>query len=408
MGEYVQGTFTGQAGDPGVTWDSSYTTYSVGWETAGVRNSIQWSLPPSEKAELTPDDAMLVALAESLTDHPQPELNPNFMLSSADASLMAGFSVRVPGFTPKGWDQPFYTYDAATGFVCLNYATGGMRDHPRLFVRQSATAPITDLQPDGNSATPAPVQYEPAQVGGADPGTGRFTRSQFASPLNACNGQNEFFMTNEALQWTSQGASYEIFAANDPYSARSVSKLDLLRMAESITGVTTIPADAPDPEHLWSIKEAEKLAGFHVKAPAQLPEGYTFEMARLVGSTVISMYHAPDPYSDMLDLTVKPPVIYLYQCPAKTDGQDPCTEDTQTIPAEVREPVQVNHQPGFYAKGELCADESSNWKMRWVTEFMFMTRRLYWKEGDTVYLMQLMWGGLIDRETMIRIAESIK
>jgi len=411
-GEYVQGTYTGQAGSLDATWDPKFAAYTLRWETAGIQYTLQWSPPPAGNTVLTADEAMLVTLAESLAKQASPALNPNFLLSAEDASLLAGFPVRVPGYTPKGWDQPFYTYDAATGFVCLNYATGGQRDHPRLFVRESATAPMTDLQPAGSDqpgdVTPAPIQYEPVVIGGADNRTGRYTRSLYQQPENACNGQNDFFVTNEVLQWTANGMTYEIFAAAEPFSTRSVSKLDLQRMAESITGVTTIPVDAPDPEHLWSIQEAEKLAGIPIKVPAKLPEGYAFEMARMEQSTIISMYRAPDPNPGMLDLSAKPPVIYLYQCPAQADGQDPCTQDIQDIPAEVKESLAVHHQSGFYAKGDLGADESTQWKTTWFPNHMFLTQRLFWKEGNTIYLLKLMWGGGIDQGMMIQIAESLK
>lgn len=411
-GEYVQGTYTGQTGSQDATWDSKFAAYTLRWAAGGIQYTLQWSPPPAGSTQLAPNEAILVTLAESLAKQPASALNPNFLLSAADASLLAGFPVRVPAYTPKGWDQPFYAYDAATSFVCLNYAIDGQRDHPRLFVRESATAPITDLQPAGpiqpGGATPSPIQYETIVIGGADNRTGRFTRSHFIPPENACNGQNDFFVTNEVLQWTAQGITYEIYGAADPFSSRSVSKLDLQRIAESITGVATIPVDAPDPEHLWSIQEAEKLAGFHVKVPTKLPKGYAFEMARMEHSAVVSMYRATDPNTGMLDLNAKPPVIYLYQCPAQADGQDPCTQNTQAIPADAREPVLIQRQSGFYARGDLGADETSNWKMIWRPEDMFQTRRLYWKEGDTAFLLQLMWGGGIDQKMMIQIAENLK
>jgi hypothetical protein len=402
-GEYVQGTYTG----PDVSWDPNFTTYTLRWEAAGIQYTIQWSPPLSGNATLAPDDTMLITLAESLTEQPKPVLNPNFLISAADASVLAGFPVRLPAFTPKGWDEPFYTYDAETGFVCLNYATNGMTDHPRLFVRQSATAPMTDLQP-ASPDTPASIQYEEIPIGGADSNTGRFTREPFQPPENACNGQNDFVVTNQVLQWTAQGITYEIYAASEPFSPRSVSRLDMLRMAEGITGVTTIPIDAPDPEHLWSIQEAETLAGFAVKVPAKLPEGYAFEMARMEHAAVVSMYRSTHPGLETLDLNAQPPVIYLYQCPAQSDGQDPCAQEILEIPVEAKEPAQVHQQPGFYAKGDMGADESTNWEMTWFANHMFLTQRLSWTEGQTSYLLKLMWGGGIDQTMMIEIAESLQ
>jgi hypothetical protein len=109
-----------------------------------------------------------------------------------------------------------------------------------------------------------------------------------------------------------------------------------------------------------------------------------------------------------MDNRLQPASIYLYQCPVQPDGQDPCSKDIQGIPEEAKEVVQVKGQTGFYADGDLCADESTNWKMTWYPNCMVMTRRLYWKEGNTIYLLKLMWGGGIDKEMMIRIAGSLK
>jgi hypothetical protein len=77
-------------------------------------------------------------------------------------------------------------------------------------------------------------------------------------------------------------------------------------------------------------------------------------------------------------------------------------------PSGVKEPLQINRQAGYYAKGDLGTDESTNWKMKWFPDILFLTRRLVWQEGDTVYLMELMWGGLVDKEEMHVVAESVK
>jgi hypothetical protein len=406
--EYVQGTFTGKAGDANLTWDSNFPNYTLRWATGGIQYAIQWLLPPSGKAELTPDADMMVALAESLTDHPQAALNPN-RLSLMDASLLAGFAVRTPTFVPEDRDVPYYAYDAATGFVCLNYPfLNGSLDHPRMFIRESATAPLADLKPDNTSGTPSSLQSEAMQVGGADPGSARYTRGAFIAPEKGCNGIFNFGSVNAVLQWTSQGVSYEIYADNAPVLLHSVSKQEFVRMAESITGVVTIAADAPDPEHLKSVQEAEKLAGFAVKAPGQLPKAYLLLKMFMDHTALVSIYHAPSLVTEVMDNRAQPANIYIYQCPVQPDGQDPCNKDIQGIPEEVKEVVQVKGQTGFYADGDLCADESTNWKKVWYPNCMDLTQRLYWKEGNTIYLLKLMWGGGIDKEMMIRIAENLK
>jgi hypothetical protein len=47
--------------------------------------------------------------------------------------------------------------------------------------------------------------------------------------------------------------------------------MEMRRMAESITGVSTIPADTVDPERMLSIQDAEILLGFDILGAAYLP-----------------------------------------------------------------------------------------------------------------------------------------
>jgi hypothetical protein len=407
-GEYVQGIYSGIAGNPAVNWDANAPAHWLRWEAGGVRYSLEWLLTPAENEKQKPDQEQLAALAESLADQAPSALNPNSLPSAAEAALLAGFGVRTPGFTPQGYDAPYYSYDAASGFVCLNYPVDGAKDHPRMFVRESA-GKLTELQPRADpSGKLTSIQYQPVQIGGADPGSARFTRSRFTPPANACNGQNDFAVTNQVLQWTAKGVSYEIYSIYDTLSSLSVSQLELRRMAESLTGASAIPVDVLDPENLKSIADATRLAGFAVKAPGKLPQGYSFRKAILDGGTVLSLYTAPDLTPGSMDLTSKPPVLYLYQCPAKSNGPNPCAQNIEGIPPDVKEGVTVHGQSGFYAKGDLGADESTNWQMKWFTDILFLTRRLTWQEGDTVYLLQLMWGGLLEKEAMTSIAESIR
>jgi len=57
-----QGAFTGKEGSLGATWDSSYISYTLRWEVAGILHAIQWSIPIPEKAKITPNEQLLVTL----------------------------------------------------------------------------------------------------------------------------------------------------------------------------------------------------------------------------------------------------------------------------------------------------------------------------------------------------------
>jgi hypothetical protein len=401
QGEYVQGSFTG-SGDTPATWDSNFTNAMLRWEAAGIVYTLQWLMPPEGKAGVQPDEALLVALAESLSVDPPTALNLDHLPSAADASLAAGFTVKVPTYTPKEWALAYFSYDAGAGFVCLAYSTQGP-SHPGLFVRQSASAPLTDLQPNGDPAN-APFTSETIPVGGAEGGSGRYIQG-FTSPPNACNGESEFSSAGDALLWRAGGVSYEIYGSAVKIVASSVTQMDMVRMAESMTGVVTILPDQLDPGHLWSLAEMEQYAGEHVFAPAILPEGYVFSHGVITEGQLFSVYQSTDPAA--ADSMFSKPAIYLLQCRQPQGTSGPCVKDLEAIPADVRETVQINGAAGIYAKG-LVVTSPETGKTEWSTDNFFHLQQIFWQAKGVSFQMQVMWGEGIDKDQMIAMANSIQ
>jgi hypothetical protein len=88
----------------------------------------------------------------------------------------------------------------------------------------------------------------------------------------------------EVLQLQAQGLMISIYAKEFP-SLREhnfTTQLELLRIAESITGVHTVPDDQLDPEYLLDVKDAEAFVGFHVQIPTKLFPGEAFSYFRVV------------------------------------------------------------------------------------------------------------------------------
>ena len=100
----------------------------------------------------------------------------------------------------------------------------------------------------------------------------------------------------EVLQFQTQDLQISIYAKDTPsiFERNFVTQLELLRLAESITGVHTIPDGQLDPKYLLSVQEAETLAGFPILLPSQLFPGETLSYLKLategLSRSVTAMY----------------------------------------------------------------------------------------------------------------------
>lgn len=405
QGEYVQGIYSNHTDPSTVTWDSDAQNFMLAWEESGIYHFIQWLMPVNGPAAQKPDESLLIELAQTLTTSTPQALNLSRLASAGDASLAAGFPVKTPADLPKGWNENYFTVEPETGFVCLSYFSDGSmdREHPRLFLRQSISTPPSSLPPSDPKSQN--FRQETVAVGGADDG-GQYTRGFFIAPKNACGGISEFSAMNEALTWQADGYSFEIFGEVDNFSSFSVTQMDLVRMAESLTGVSTIPKDQPDPGHLWSLAEVEQYTGQHVLSPAVLPETYGFVTGVVTENQILLSYQSTEPTA--LDTMQSKPRIYLYQCSQTQGAEDPCRQDLAEIPEEAREAVQINGISGVYAKGMAGSSPETNWEKQWYTDDMFHTRRLFWQANGVSFRLEVLFGEGIDQDQMIKIAGSIR
>jgi len=124
-------------------------------------------------------------------------------------------------------------------------------------------------------------------IGGARGGLGWYGSGQIVAS-NICR----YFGLGHVLQVQTDTLTFTLFANTQLSSSDQrnfLTPLEMARLAESLTGVHTIPADQVDPDFITVLADAERLAGFHFKLPTRLPAGLALDhfTYQKTGSTMI-------------------------------------------------------------------------------------------------------------------------
>lgn len=126
-----------------------------------------------------------------------------------------------------------------------------------------------------------------------------------------------------------------------------LTRQEMVKLAESITGVHLVPESQSDPEYLTSVSEAEKLAGFSIKLPTQLPEGKNLDHIRFESEgsqRTVTLY-----YSDSnLELEI-----------VETAGSENTLQTISKDHPEAFDPVTVHNQPALISQGYW---DNNEWK----------------------------------------------
>ncbi len=407
-GEYVQGMWVDPGQNTGsVVWDARIPQRTLRWEEGGIRYTLQF-MPAKTDEGIELDKAMLVDIAAHVIGEavavPAPSPAPDTALDQV--ASQASFTIHEPGWLPERYAFAKAIYAPDRNAVCLSYNYPGSESAPYLLVAESPqTLSLEDilLPPpffDGKQID-IPVFTEPILLGGAQDGQALYASNGL--DLNTlCQTQD--IVTNHVLLWQSGGMSYVISGLMDAYEGRQfVTRLEMRRMAESLTGVSTIAGETPDPEYLPSVEAAEALAGFHIQTPSQMPTDVRFAYAVLresgakdwrsmgdgSGTEVILVYLTPA--TDSIERHYKY-LLYRNDRPANT---------LEEMAMGGGEWVSVHGQPAVFY--QVCVDGSVN-------------------GGDTACNLNLSWvdekrmrfdlnaylPGALDKATFIAIAESIK
>jgi hypothetical protein len=389
VGEYIQGTYTGENG----VWDSTADTYFLRWQHGDILYTISAVWPQLGEAPLTqPAQTIFTALATSLTPDLSLTLplNPAYLTSIGDAQILSGIQVEEPAWLPDGYRFVFATFDASSEFVCLNYAYNGAW-YPSLFIRESVTSAISQLQP----ASETELAVENLTI--ANTGIEAQYVTGFLAPADACGGADALFRTDAALLWRTPFRTFEIYSELPaPAGGPGLDQQTLLNMASGLTGAV-IPAETDvELNHIDSISAAEDYTGYSLKTPTRLPAGSGFEYAAIELDSVRTVYGGS---ADNL------PELTLHQCPAVSQSSV-CADLIDSVPAAYRTAVAINGMSAVYAKGELGSTPAQSIQS-WHVQDPANTERLFWQSDGWNFVL-VSTGVDVNTDLLIAIAASVQ
>jgi hypothetical protein len=406
-GEYVQGMWVDPGQNTGsVAWDASIPQRTLRWETGDIRYTLRF-LPAKSDEGIEPDKAMLAGFAAQLTSvSPFAQLpKPTPIINIEAVAAQAGFPVSAPSWLPERFALVNAAYIPSQNTVCLYYSHPGSEHFANLVIIESQrTLKLEDIllppQFYNGIQIEIPVHTENVSLGGAQNGQALYASNGL--DINTLCG-SQALTSNHALLWQSGGKSYIVSAMLNAYDGRSfLTRLEMRRVAEGLTGVSTIPAGTLDPGYMQSVADAETLAGFDIKSPSQMPSDIRFAYA------VYRSADAPVSPVSMANGSGEVILAYFGSSLDSIERRHGYLIFQNTVPPNTLEEmaqgggewVTVNGLPAVYSQG--CWDETSN-------------------GGDATCSLSLSWldengirfdinaylPGALEKEILIAIAESM-
>jgi hypothetical protein len=238
------------------------------------------------------------------------------------------------------------------------------------------------------------VDRRAVAIGGATGGLGELAITG-VDTSRLCGGETQH--ANMSLFWGVDGLGYALFGSLDQYDGRGfLTTMEMQRVAEGLTGIPAIAADAVDPGRLASAADAENLAGFDVREPTRLPDGISFSYAAYREGT-----DADAPEVFLLYLASTRDSIgrshgYLI---AQTTGAPNTLEEVAR--GGGYEWITVHGEPAVYR--QMCwdataegLDASCNLELSWL------------EDGIRVDILGNLPGAEVSREALLEMAESMQ
>lgn len=306
-GEYVKGSYFHFAGDPVAKWDPNADAQSLRWEENGTLYNLSMT-GSIDFSEYTLDKNGLVRLAVALTNEVSTATSPSFEdpKSVAEVGEEAGYKIIEPSWMPEGYRFDRAEYFPDRKIVCLEYhhpADQSMRSSfdrpsPSLSIAESVSAPLPDVNElIVSGLRPDQVLLETASlaVGGAVDGHGLYAYGSL-DVSKICNIPS---FQSQVLFVQVRGLNIAIFAQTEgPVGSERnwLTRQEMVKLAESMTGVRTIAPDQLDPEFITSLEDAKKLVSFPLKFPTKLPDGMNFYYAKVSkdGNTEVAIIKYSD------------------------------------------------------------------------------------------------------------------
>jgi hypothetical protein len=349
QGEYVRGAWSNFAGDVVARWDANEDIQSLRWESEGMLYTIE-VMGSTEFPSGSLDKESMALLAAGLTDEietlPVTQPTPEIQKSLAEIEQQASFEIVEPDDLPP--DYRFDGVDFLPGkkMVCLFYRHPADDTEPSLSIAESVESPLPDLD-ELFPTLPKFGQYlkkESVTVGGAVDGKGIYARGNMDA-TQVCGNRFQ----SKVLLVQTKGLNISIYTQDSGMGAAHnwLTRQEMVQLAESITGIKTIAEGQLDPEFITSFADAEKLAGFHLKQPTQLPEGKIFDHVRI--EIERNKHTAVISYSDSNN------VFEISQ----TAGGDDTLETISKDHPEAYDPVTVHNQAALISQGFW---DNNGWK----------------------------------------------
>lgn len=292
-GEYVKGTYFSYGGDTEAQWNPNADSQSLRWEEQGMLYTM-WMTGSAEFPDYSLDMAGMVRLAASLTDQAaQLPAQPTHEAPKTvrQVEQEAGFKVIEPAWLPEGYRFERAGYFPNQKLICNFYHhpadvpmfRPSNPPAPSLSIAFSAGVPLpglNDLMVEGLRPDQILLEQENLKIGGALQDQGQYAYGSLNAGKMCGTESNQ----NELLSFQAKGLNIAIIAqAEGPAGGTRnwLTRQEMVRLAESITGVQALTGDQPDPQFLTSLDEARQMASFPLILPAKSPEGMNFDHAQV-------------------------------------------------------------------------------------------------------------------------------
>ncbi len=241
---------------------------------------------------------------------------------------------------------------------------------------------LSILQARGNYASsswgevPPNADVQKVTVNGKE---GEYVQGTFVVKPGATSAVWEPDAPVRRLRWREGDMWFQVRLDGHVVQIEYLEKDTLIELAESLTYAPNTAEDQLRADYLTSVKDAEALAGFDLKEPTLLPEGFAFRYAQYdAASHRVRLVYEYGDSSGIAGI-----VIFVQPATSEVGGDG--------------EAVQIGTVTGYYTTGSYEGSRSQG--LSWTSDGLQIG----------LYLFTSQWyGGRLDKDDMTAIAESMK
>ena len=343
MGEYVKGSYYHMAGDRTASWEADSDIQTLRWQDGNFLYTLTF-IGDTDTGDQPVGKLELARLASKLTlsvnqEASQPYTPQRKTINEVES--ITGITILEPSWLPEGYEFYAAEFLPEPNISCLFYRHPG--DGADVEYSLSIALSSNNTMPSLEALFPEIPDYgqylvqENLEVGGALNDLGVFGYGAMDAS-NYCGHS----MQSKVLLFATDAAQYAIYAQDSGpigYSRNWLTRQEMVRLAESITGTSTLQEGQLDPEFLTSIEDAEQLSGMELKQPATLPEGMVFVYAKVTeadGNLRVDLNYANNEVQ-----------ISVWQYPADPEALQAFINEHP----ESYDPITIHGQSGWISQG---------------------------------------------------------